>query len=220
MLEKEKQIFLLKHLDMSEIVSEDRWHDLCQTPLRTSDLLAQLVLNIFPDAEGIHVGCNYVYFTLYGYEIQIPTSLCRGINVDTTWFCEFTTPRIIFSRNEERMKRYFECLDTKAGWYKCARYRLGRRWQKWYLFVIWWTRYKWKNAHREEWEAIFDKAEKQYQERLSSFYDKKKQMDEKIISFVETVLPEINRFSKEHYEYDGNITVRIDKILEAYKKII
>lgn len=217
--EKENQIQLLKNLNLNDLIDENKWHELCLTPFRNSNELSKLVLKIFQNAEDVKVSCNYVYFTLYGYKIQIPTSLCRGINVDTGWFHKCTKPNNVLSKDETRMKRYFECIDTQAGWYDCARCRLGTHWRKWYLFIIWWVKYKWKDVHREEWENKFRIAESSYQDRLVLFYDKKREMENKIIIFVEKVLPEINKFSTEHYSFNGNYSVEIENILNEYNAI-
>ena len=60
--EKQNQIELIKNIDWNKPVNEETWHKICDTPLRTSDLLGVLVKNIFPDTENINVGCNYVSF--------------------------------------------------------------------------------------------------------------------------------------------------------------
>lgn len=96
---------------------------------------------------------------------------------------------------------------------------IGTHWRKWYLFVMWWFKYKWKDVHREQWENRFAEAEKSYQDRLILFYESKREMSNKVLMFVEKVLPEINKFSTKHYNFDGNYPVKIDKILGAYKSI-
>ena len=46
--EKQNQIELIKNIDWNKPVNEETWHQICDTPLRTSDLLGALVKNIFP----------------------------------------------------------------------------------------------------------------------------------------------------------------------------
>ena len=55
--EKQNQIELIKNIDWNSPVNEETWHQICDTPLRISDLLGVLVKNIFPEAENINVGC-------------------------------------------------------------------------------------------------------------------------------------------------------------------
>lgn len=76
----------MQTIDFSKPVDEETWHKICETPLRTSQLLGILVKNTFPEAEDIIVHCNYVYFTLLGFKVQIPTSRSQGINVDADWY--------------------------------------------------------------------------------------------------------------------------------------
>ena len=53
--EKQNQIELIKNIDWNKPVNEETWHQICDTPLRTSDLLGFLVKNIFPEAENINI---------------------------------------------------------------------------------------------------------------------------------------------------------------------
>lgn len=76
----------MQTIDFSKPVNEETWHKICETPLRTSQLLGILVKNTFPVAEDIIVHCNYVYFTLLGFKVQIPTYRNQGINVDADWY--------------------------------------------------------------------------------------------------------------------------------------
>lgn len=140
--ELENQITFINSIDFSKPITE----------LRNSNLLGLIVKNIFPEAEDINVHCNYVYFTLLGFEVQIPTSMCRGINVKTDWYIKDDgKPVLEYSPVVERMKEYFELVDNKVGWYERAKVRLtyGKSCKKWVLFLAWWLRYKWKNPHRE-----------------------------------------------------------------------
>ena len=84
--EKQEQIELIKSIDFSKPIDEETWHKICETPLRSSDILAVLVKNTFPLATNIVVHCNYVYFEISGFSIQIPTSRAMGINVSLDWY--------------------------------------------------------------------------------------------------------------------------------------
>ena len=75
--ETQNKIAIVKSIDFSKPVTEKQWHTICETPLRSSDLLAVLVKNTFPLAENIVVHCNYVYFDMLGFKVQIPTSHCH-----------------------------------------------------------------------------------------------------------------------------------------------
>lgn len=84
--ELKNQNTFMQTIDFSKPVDEETWHKICETPLQTSQLLGILVKNTFPEAEDIIVHCNYVYFTLLGFKVQIPTFRSWGINIDTSWY--------------------------------------------------------------------------------------------------------------------------------------
>lgn len=58
--------FLL-NLNIDKAPNEKEWHEICETDLRYSDSLADILLVIFPDAKDIKVGSNYVIFTRCSY---------------------------------------------------------------------------------------------------------------------------------------------------------
>lgn len=49
---KQSQIDLIKSIDWSKPVNEDIWHEICETPLRSSDLLS-IYLKIFFQKQKI-----------------------------------------------------------------------------------------------------------------------------------------------------------------------
>lgn len=123
--ETQNKIAIVKSIDFTKPVTESQWHTICETPLRYSNLLAVLVKNTFPLAENILVHCNYVYFDMLGFKVQIPTSRCQGINVDTSWYRKDNgEPTKIYSDTIENMIKYFNAVDNKLGWYECAKHRL------------------------------------------------------------------------------------------------
>lgn len=81
-----EQIKLIESIEEVKEINEDIWHKFCETPLRYSTLLSEFVKQLFPEAENIRVGCNNVDFEYMGFKIQIPTSRCLGINIDTSWY--------------------------------------------------------------------------------------------------------------------------------------
>lgn len=203
--EIQNQIAVVKSIDFTKPVTENQWHILCETPLRYSKLLAVLVKNIFPLAENIIVGCNYVYFDMIGFRVQIPTSRCRGINVDTSWYHrDLGEPTKIYSKPIENMMKYFNAVDSKAGWYECARYRLtyGNNCNKWLLFIVWWFKYKWKDPKREQYEKVKSQQEQAYRERVEKYRSHRKEMKDKTEKLLNELLPILNEFSKDHYLFD------------------
>ena len=49
--ELNKQKELIKNIDFSKPINEEKWHEICKTPLRSSDILCVIIRNIFPQAK-------------------------------------------------------------------------------------------------------------------------------------------------------------------------
>lgn len=209
--EIEQRIALVKSIDWSKPVTEDEWHELCETSIRTSPLLAVLVKNIFPNAENINVGCNYVYFDLYGYKIQIPNSRCRGINIATSdWYNDIKYSKEnrspMHTPNTLDVMAYFDAVDNKRGWKEQAKHRLYRSssMSDLELFIKWFGKYKWKKVDRAKWEERWADEERRYNDKTVWYEEKEKENKDKL-NFVLTVLmPELEKFSTEHYAYYNN----------------
>lgn len=204
--EAQDKIAIVKSIDFTKPVTESQWHRICETPLRSSDLLAVLVKNTFPLAENIVVHCNYVYFDMLGFKVQIPTSRLRGINVDTSWYeKDRGVPTLKYSKEIRNMIAYFDAVDNKKGWYECAKHRLtyGKTCEKWFLFIVWWFKYKWKDPKREQFEEVKSKQEYEYKERVKRYYSKRKDLKNKIEKLINELLPLLDEFSTQHYDYNG-----------------
>ena len=204
--ELQEQLKLIQSFDFTKPVTEDVWHEICKTPLRSSDLLAILVKNIFPDAENILVQCNYVYFELMGFKVQIPTSLARGINVDTSWYEKDNgEPSKIYLPDAQTMKLYLEAVDQNANWYERAkiRCRFADSWSKPRLFLWWHLKHRWIKIDREKWEARFKREEAEFQKRIESYHEKRQKIKEKSARLIHDVVPMLDKFSTTHSAYNN-----------------
>lgn len=208
---------LLKHLDLSKPMNESEWHEICETGLRYSDILCNIVKNIFKDAENIVRGCNYVYFEIKGFKIEIPTSRTRGINVDTSWYHYKEKPNRIMNGEYSLvydMKQYFELKENGGSWYEKAKYKIHNRrygYKKWVLAILWFGKYKWTNDNEEFWKERIEKVEKEYCERVEKVEKENEKVQEKRQIFLEEIIPEIERFSTIHYGYQ-------DKEISTYSQ--
>ena len=215
--ETQNKIAIVKSIDFTKPVTEDQWHLICETPLRNSNLLAVLVKNTFPLAENILVNCNYVYFDMLGFKVQIPTSRLRGINVDTSWYeKDRGEPTIQYSSSIQSMIEYFDAVDNKKGWYECAKHRLtyGKTCKKWLLFIVWWFKYRWKDPKREQFEEVKSKQEQEYKERVENYRSNRKDIKNKTEMFLNELLPLLDEFSTQHYNYNDKGNYSIEKIRE------
>lgn len=216
--EKENHIRLLESIDFTKAVDEDIWHEICKTGLRYSDLLGVLVKNIFPLAKNIKVGCNYVDFEMMGFNVEIPTSYCRGINVDTSWYKRDSgEPKLEYNDAVKSMMKYFKAVENKAGWYECAKYKIRNGWnyRKWYLFLMWFFKYKWTDSRRDDFDKAVKMAEESHQKRLERYYAERKEMRKKAEKLINEVVPILDEFSTQHFCYnDQGYTIEEIKTFE------
>lgn len=205
--EKKTQIGIIKNIDWNKPVNEKTWHKICETPLRSSDLLGDLLKNIFPDAEDINVHCNYVYFTLYGFKCAIPTTRCTGIHIDTSWYEKnYGKPKHYNTIHQEYMIKYFNAKDNKENWEVLFNYRFSSysHYNKLAKFILWFGYYKWKDDKRDEIEKEIKENQEEFEEIIDIYYQKRKEMYEKTKIMVETVIPELRKFSMEVYKLEPN----------------
>lgn len=196
--EKQNQIELIKNINWSKPVDEKTWHAICETSLRTSDLLKILVTNTFPDAQNIIIHPNYVYFDLYGFECAIPTSRNEGIYINTNWYQkDFGEPTSADTNLQCRMKEYFEAKDNKENWEILFNKRLPgyKSHRKWVKFIMWFCYYKWKNDHRDNWEETFAVSQKHLEQKIDSYHKTRKEMHERTKLMVGVVIPKLSKFS-------------------------
>lgn len=206
----------MQTIDFSKPVDEETWHKICETPLRTSQLLGILVKNTFPEAEDIIVHCNYVYFTILGFKVQIPTFRSRGINIDTSWYkTDRGTPQLHLSKAQENMLKYYEALDNGESWRTLAKLRLPY-YKDWTLPFVWFLKYKWKKLDRDGFERQIEEMEDNLEKRIENYKQERKDMHDKALLLRETVLPMLDKFSIVHRNYnDSRTTISIDVILSS-----
>lgn len=219
MLQKE----ILQNLDFSKPVDEETWHKLCETPLRSSGLLGVLVKNIFPLAENIKVHCNYVYFNLLGFKVQIPTSRCLSINVDTSWYrCSYwEEPKLVYDPVIDKITKYFEAVNNHKGWYECAKNRIrsGESYRKWVLFLMWFGKYKWKSItskQKQDYENRKRENEEGYERNLEKYRKEFKKTQERVDLLFNELIPMLDKFSVKHLSYNdqGWNQISLEKIKE------
>ena len=216
-MEKQNQIELIKGIDWNEPLNEKIWHEICDTPLRTSDLLSVLVKNIFQNAEDIKVGCNYVSFKLYGFKCALPTSRCNGAYIETGWYQKDNgQPTLPETIAQYHMRRYFQAKDNKENWEVLFDERLSsyKSYKKWIKFIMWFGHYKWKKIDRAKWEEIFAENQNKLDRMINKYNQERKEMYEKTKQMVEIVIPELKRFSMKVYKLKNSDWLTPQKIAE------
>ena len=100
---------------------------------------------------------------------------------------------------------YFDAVDNKKGWYECAKHRLryGKTCKKWWLFIVWWFKYRWKDPKRKQFEEVKSKQEQAYKERVEKYRSERKDLKNKTETLLNQLLPLLNEFSTQHYDYNS-----------------
>ena len=80
---KKEQIAKLK--DFTKLsangLSEDQYHEFCETNLRYTDLLGKVLVKNLPFLTYERRGANNFFYTLEGQKVFIPNSLCYGVEL-------------------------------------------------------------------------------------------------------------------------------------------
>ena len=220
-LNKRKE--LLQKIDLTKPIDEDLWHELCETELRYSDVLCDIIRIIFPNAENINRSCNYVFFEIKNFKISIPISRCRGINVDTSWYQYSKKPKYIYYPDtiEYDMKKYFELKNSGGSWQEMVKLRIHNtyhRYKQWYLAVLWFGKYKWKDDNQQYWEEKFKSIEKKYYEKVKKVDKENSTIKEKRRVFLKEIIPEIEKFSTKHYKYEDSMNISYQPSIEEIIK--
>lgn len=197
--EKETQVKLIQQLDINKSLTEKEWHQICLTPLRGSDLLGNLLKNIFPHSTNIKVCANYVYFNLYDFHCKIPTYTKECIKVDTSWNKDLIRPTLENSMNwnSRNMREYFKTLDSNGSWIELFNLRFPKHkyYSKYRKFILWFGKYKWKKTNREEWQKKFKEEEKTFEKKLETYLREKEEQEKMEVIFNEKLIPELHQFT-------------------------
>ena len=183
-----RQIDMIEKLLKIEPVTEDVWHELCNTPARHNDILLDIAEATFTEGEDFERCPNEVVFTMNGFNVSVPTSAITGITIDMKWYRPILLEDFKPLNQHKKMRRYFELLDSgHASWYELAQSRCRINFNKFQLFRWWFLKGKWHKVNREEWEKIFDEEDKQNERMRIEYENKRKDMLNKIKEFHKTV---------------------------------
>lgn len=180
---KEK-INLIENLEIAP-VDEETWHKICLTPARyDADFLLEIAKATFPDGENFTKYSNEVIFTLNGFKVKVPTCAYNGVEIDLSWFKPDYKKEPTEYRRFDKMRRYFELLDSgNYTWYELAscRYTLHpSQYTKTRLFIWWFTKGKWHKVDRAKWEERFKIEDEQIEENRKNHQDKVLEIESKL----------------------------------------
>lgn len=205
--EKQYQIDIIETLDPDNLqpVSEKLWHTIAATALRSSDLMNNLVKTTFPDAENIQRKSNGVKFDMYGFNLEIPTSLIDGIMIDTSWyrkdteivsFQEYTHGKYI--RMEEFLAKENPTVEEKI---KFATGKYTINWPHVYYGLH--KEMVDDVCNRERCQAIMDNAYHKYETYKRKNEVLAKNNHEKVYIMSQLLLPELSKFTTTFKKSDG-----------------
>lgn len=111
--DKQEQIKFIEELDETRPVTEEQWTYICNTPLRTSDILIDIVKAIFPNCEKVELHEEEVEFCLHGFDCYISTVGIHGIGIDMSWYKYIRHMESFADEMDQECKRIIEYLNIK-----------------------------------------------------------------------------------------------------------
>lgn len=111
--DKQEQIKYIEELDVTRPVTEEQWTYICRTPLRTSNILIDIIKAIFPDSEKAELHEEVVEFCLHGFDCYISTVGRHGIGIDMSWYKYIRHMGSFADEMDQECSRIIEYLNIK-----------------------------------------------------------------------------------------------------------
>ena len=217
--DKQEQIKYIEELDVTRPVTEEQWTYICNTPLRTSDILIDIVKAIFPNCEKVELHEEEVEFCLHGFECYISTMGIHGIGIDMSWYKYIRQYGEFADEMDQECKRIIEYLNIKEptvydrvdfvypfkpGHMKVFYYSKAEKDKLW-------------NDNKEEiinrtdperLQRILTIKEIQYEKRVVENEIERRVQQRKITTLTDDVLPYLHRFTDNVHSYGTNIPIK------------
>ena len=96
-------------------ITEEEYHNLCETPLRHTDILGESLTYVIPGLEYKKSYANSFSYTLDGHDVSIPSYCCLGIDLYLDKFDKIIEPYIeyIKKRHEYTLNSYNKNIRFK-----------------------------------------------------------------------------------------------------------
>ena len=217
--DKQEQIKYIEELDETRPVTEEQWTYICNTPLRTSDILIDIVKAIFPNCEKVELHEEEVEFCLHGFECYISTMGIHGIGIDMSWYKYIRQYGEVADEMDQECKRIIDYLNIKEptvydrvdfvypfkpGHMKVFYYSKAEKDKLW-------------NDNKEEiinrtdperLQRILTIKEIQYEKRVVENEIERRVQQRKIKTLTDDVLPYLHRFTDNVHSYGTNIPIK------------
>lgn len=217
--QKQEQIRFIEKLDETRPVTEEQWTYICNTPLRTSDILIDIVKAIFPNCEKVELHEEEVEFCLHGFECYISTVGIHGIGIDMSWYKYIRQYGEFADEMDQECKRIIEYLNIKEPTvYDKVDYVYP--FKPGHMKVFYYSKAEKDKLWNDNKEEIINRTDPERLQRILTIkeiqFEKKAVENEierrvqqsKITTLTDDVLPYLHRFTDNVHSYGTNIPIK------------
>ena len=216
--DKQEQIKFIEELDVTRPVIEEQWTYICRTPLRTSDILVDILKAIFPNSEKIELHEEVVEFCLHGFECYISTVGIHGIGIDMLWYKYIRQYGEFADKMDQECKRIIEYLNIKEPTvYDRVDYVYP--FKPGHMKVFYYTNAEKDKLWHDNKEEIINRTDPERLQRILTIkeiqFEKKAVENEierrvqqsKVKTLTDDVLPYLHRFTDNVHSYGTDISI-------------
>ena len=217
--DKQEQIKYIEELDETRPVTEEQWTYICNTPLRTSDILIDIVKAIFPNCEKVELHEEEVEFCLHGFECYISTMGIHGIGIDMSWYKYIRQYGEFADEMDQECKRIIEYLNIKEPTVY-DRVDFVYPFKPGHMKVFYYSKAEKDKLWHDNKEEIINRTDPERLQRILTIkeiqFEKKAVENEierrvqqrKIKTLTDDVLPYLHRFTDNVHSYGTNIPIK------------
>lgn len=217
--DKQEQIKYIEELDVTRPVTEEQWTYICRTPLRTSNILIDIIKAIFPDSEKAELHEEEVEFCLHGFECYISTVGIHGIGIDMSWYKYIRQYGEFTDEMDQECKRIIEYLNIKEPTvYDKVDYVYP--FKPGHMKVFYYSKAEKDKLWNDNKEEIINRTDPERLQRILTIkeiqFEKKAVENEierrvqqsKVKTLTDDVLPYLHRFTDNVHSYGTNIPIK------------
>ena len=216
--EKQEQIRFIEKLDETRPVTEEQWIYICRTPLRTSNILIDIIKAIFPNCEKVELHEEEVEFCLHGFECYISTVGRHGIGIDMSWYKYIRQYGEFADEMDQECKRIIEYLNIKEPTVY-DRVDFVYPIKPGHMKVFYYSKAEKDKLWKDNKEEIINRTDPERLQRILTIkeiqFEKKAVENEierrvqqrKITTLTDDVLPYLHRFTDNVHSYGTDISI-------------
>lgn len=217
--DKQGQIKYIEELDVTRPVTEEQWIYICRTPLRTSNILIDIIKAIFPNCEKVELHEEEVEFCLHGFECYISTVGIHGIGIDMSWYKYIRHMGSFADEMDQECSRIIEYLNIKEPTVY-DRVDFVYPFKPGHMKVFYYTNAEKDKLWHDNKEEIINRTDPERLQRILTIkeiqFEKKAVENEierrvqqrKITTLTDDVLPYLHRFTDNVHSYGTNIPIK------------